>query len=196
MKVPSFLKVALRSFKRWRCNTATLYVDLLLWQKTKTKLFEILEICPQKTFSIWLSRHVRNQNWVQCVLWMFFFTLQSRFDEISSYFHCFQTKNERGNHLVEKYIADVYFFNILLYNKKKTLGNTSIKSIENIMTAKKKYLNDFIYIKELIFCVYKSEKTVMPSFLSHMTSSYWLFIKSWHSISVQPKNTWFLWILR
>ena len=28
-------------------------------------------------------------------------------------------KNERGNHLIEKYIADVYFFNILLYNNKK-----------------------------------------------------------------------------
>ena len=51
---------------------------------------------------------------------------------------CLIPKKERGNPLIEKYIADVYFFNILLYNNKKTLGNTSVKSVEKHHDGKKK----------------------------------------------------------
>ena len=47
------------------------------------------------------------------------------------------SKKERGFHLTVKYIADVYFFNILLYNNKKTLDKISFKSIEKHNDGKK-----------------------------------------------------------
>ena len=47
-------------------------------------------------------------------------------------------KNERGYHLIEKYIADIYFSNILLYNNKKLLSNTSFKSLEKHHDDKKR----------------------------------------------------------
>ena len=46
-------------------------------------------------------------------------------------------KNERRNPLVGKYIADFYFVNILLYNNKKYVSNTSVKSVKKHNDGKK-----------------------------------------------------------
>ena len=46
-------------------------------------------------------------------------------------------KNERRNPLVGKYIADFYFVNILLYNNKKHVSNTSVKSVKKHNDGKK-----------------------------------------------------------
>ena len=46
-------------------------------------------------------------------------------------------KNERRNPLVGKYIADFHFVNILLYNNKKYVSNTSVKSVKKHNDGKK-----------------------------------------------------------
>ena len=48
-----------------------------------------------------------------------------------------ESKNERRNLLVGKYIADFYFVNILLYNNKKYVSNTSVKSVKKHNDGKK-----------------------------------------------------------
>ena len=60
------------------------------------------------------------------------------------------SKNERRNPLVGKYIADFYFVNILLYNNKKYVSNTSVKSVKKHNDGKK---GDFkwLYIHKITY---------------------------------------------